>query len=312
VVDTSQPVFELILVALLIIVGTAGLLVVVRRRLKARIEELKGQTDGPAQFADDRSYNLLRIARAEAETLKRQGVDVSTAEAALDEAEASMRRRDYDIAVLSARRAHDLLVALRQNPTPLPSAVGPTRPSRSMTAPPPAVRAPELPNDPPGSSEDPTVPDGPVPRLAKNRAESHFQIGLLNEEIAVASTSRPNDGAVADARTTTVDAQSAYDRADYTEAMRLALRGRRKLGTRIETLPPPNTRIPPTPAPVPPSALGGPAGTAPCVQCGRPLKSADRFCRACGTPKAPTACPSCGTAVEEGDRFCPACGATMA
>jgi RNA polymerase subunit RPABC4/transcription elongation factor Spt4 len=316
VVDTSQSVYQLIVVALVVVVLGAGLLFVVRRRFKARIAALRGQTDGPAEFADDRSYNLLRIARAEADTLKRQGVDVRVAEAALADAEASMRHRDYDIAVLNARRAHDLLVGLRQHPPTAPPVVSPARSSHSMTPPVPNRAPSDLPND--RTPLDADVPDGapgpeaPVPRLAKNRAESHFQIGLLDEELSVAGGTRPDDDAVREAQASRSDAQAAYDRGDYTEAMRLALRGRRKLGARIETLPPPNTRIPPTPPPVAPSQLGGPSGTVPCVQCGRPLKSADRFCRACGTPKAPTACPSCGTAVDEGDRFCPACGATMA
>jgi double zinc ribbon protein len=316
VVDTSQSVLQLTLIALVVVVLGAGLLLIVRRRLKARIAELRSHADGPAEFADDRSYNLLRIARAEADTLKRQGVDVRVAEAALADAEASMRHRDYDIAVLNARRAHDLLVGLRQNPSTAAGVASPPRASHSM-APPVSPRTPsDPPNDrttaPPEELAGGPGPEAPVPRLAKNRAESHFQIGLLDEELSVAGSSRPDEVSVKEAQGARSEAQAAYDRGDYTEAMRLALRGRRKLGARIETLPPPNLRIPPTPPPMAPSDLSGPAGTAPCVQCGRPLKSVDRFCRACGTPKAPTACPSCGSAVEEGDRFCPACGAPMA
>ncbi|MFI5415127.1 MAG: zinc ribbon domain-containing protein, partial [Candidatus Lutacidiplasmatales archaeon] len=170
----------------------------------------------------------------------------------------------------------------------------------------------EPPAAPPIVGDEMPPADPPAPRLAKNRAESRFQIGLLNEELAEAAQTRPADSAVPDAQKASAEAQSAYDRAEYTDAMRLALRGRRKLGTRIESLPPPNTRIPPTPPAMVPVALDGPAGTAPCIQCGRPLKAADRFCRSCGTPKAPTACPSCGTSIELGDRFCPACGVTIA
>lgn len=184
-----------------------------------------------------------------------------------------------------------------------------------MTEPTPTRTRWDPPSDPSSeparSADDGTVGEAVVPRLAKNRAESHFQLSLLNEEIAAASESRPNDAALPDARSASTEAQSAYDRGDYTDAMRLALRGRRKLGTRIETLPPPTTRIPPTPPAMVPQAVTGPSGTAPCLRCGRPLKPADRFCRGCGTPKAPTACPACGTAVDEGDRFCPACGTTV-
>jgi RNA polymerase subunit RPABC4/transcription elongation factor Spt4 len=315
VVDATQPVFELIAVALILIVAVGGLFLLARRKLKARIAELREQTDGPVEFSDDRSYNLLRIARAEAETLKRQGVDVKVPEARLEDAEAAMRRRNYDLAAADARRAHELLVGLRAHPVPLPGTgmVAASSPSRSMTPPTPARTPLDPTNEPSEPPEGVSVPDAPpVPRLAKNRAESRFQISLLNEELATAGTSRPNDAAVAEGKVASAEAQSAYDRTEYTEALRLALRGRRKLGARIESLPPPNTRIPPTPPALAPVALGAPAGMAPCVQCGRPLKASDRFCRGCGTPRAPTACPSCGTAVDEGDRFCPACGATVA
>jgi RNA polymerase subunit RPABC4/transcription elongation factor Spt4 len=313
VVDES--VLELIAVAVVLIAFVGGLFYIANRRLKARLAELRGESAGSAEFTDDRSYNLIRLARAEAETLKRQGVDVHVAEAALADADAAMRQRNYDMAVLDARRAHEILVGLRDGPKPRPGtgASPPSSTSRSMTPPTPPPASPTRPNQSPAIPDElPAADAPPAPRLAKNRAESHFQIKLLNEELAAAGTSRPNDPSLAEGTTASQDAQIAYDRGDYTEAMRLALRGRRKLGTRIEALPPPNTRIPPTPPALAPVALGGPAGMAPCVQCGRPLKASDRFCRACGTPKAPSACPSCGTAIEEGDRFCPACGATVA
>lgn len=318
--DSSQLVFELILIVIVITVGMGGLFVFLNRRLKTRIAELRGQAEGPAEFVDDRSYNLIRIARAEAAALKREGYDVHVAEAALADADAAIRRTDYDVAVSDARRAHELLVGLRKGaPSPSPPTAAPPSPlpaSRSMTAPPPSRTPRDLSTEPPAGppivGDEMPPADPPAPRLAKNRAESRFQIGLLNEELAGAAQTRPADSAIPDAQKASADAQSAYDRAEYTEAMRLALRGRRKLGTRIESLPPPNTRIAPTPPAMMPVALDGPAGTAPCIQCGRPLKPADRFCRACGTPKAPTACPSCGTTVEVGDRFCPACGVTIA
>jgi RNA polymerase subunit RPABC4/transcription elongation factor Spt4 len=315
VVEPSQSVLELIAVAVVLIAFVGGLFYVANRRLKARLAELRGGGEGSSEFTDDRSYNLIRIARAEAETLKRQGVDVHVAETAIADADDAMRHRNYDMAVLDARRAHEVLVGLRARPVPLPgtSASAPPPLSRSMTPPTPTPNATVPSNEPPPSPEGvPGTDAPPVPRLAKNRAESRFQISLLNEEIAAASPSRANDPALLEASSATKDAQAAYDRADYTEAMRLALRGRRKLGTRIETLPPPTTRIPPTPPALAPVALGGPAGMAPCVQCGRPLKAADKFCRACGTPKSPSACAMCGTAVEPEDRFCPACGATVA
>ncbi|MCI4370171.1 MAG: hypothetical protein L3J81_02430, partial [Thermoplasmata archaeon] len=134
-VDPSQSVFELIAVAVILIAVVGGLFYLTNRRLKARLAELRGGGEGSAEFTDDRSYNLIRIARAEAETLKRQGVDVHVAETAIADADAAMRNRNYDMAVLDARRALEVLVGLRDRPKS--GSVGATASSppasRSMT-----------------------------------------------------------------------------------------------------------------------------------------------------------------------------------
>jgi hypothetical protein len=309
---TIPLVDELVLVALFVIGAAAGLLYILNRRLKSRIASLRESLgDGSPEYADDRSFNLLAIARAEAATLRRNGVDVHVAEAAIADGERALRRRDYEDATRSARRAHELLVAQRiEGSTAAPAASPP--PSRSMPTSPPGQGPAPTPNSLPDSPVAP-VPaaaagePAPAPRLAKNRAESRFQMSLLKEEIDAAAKEGPEGSAVTEARKGALDAQSAYDRADYTESLRLALRARRSLGARIETLPPPLTRIPPTPAPVPSAA--GPSGTEPCGTCGRPLKASDKFCRSCGTAKVPTACAACGTPLEPGDRFCAGCGA---
>jgi hypothetical protein len=308
---------ELVLFALVIIVFAAGLLYIVSRRLKARIAKLREAVGDGSLHVDDRSYNLLALARSEAAALRRDGVDVHVAEAAIADAERSIARRDYADAARSARRAHELLVAQRRGTAPSPSPTPtPTPASRSMPTSSPS-RAPDpWPNAPADPLLGPAPVDAaggtpPAPRLAKNRAESRFQMSLLAEEVAAASHDRADAPGLPEARKGAADAQAAYDRADYTESLRLALRARRALGTRIEALPPPLTRIPPNPAPGSPGAAPGPAGTEPCVSCGRPLKAADKFCRSCGTAKTPTACAACGTPLDAGDRFCAGCGAPV-
>ncbi|MCI4356716.1 MAG: zinc ribbon domain-containing protein [Thermoplasmata archaeon] len=303
---------ELLVAAIGVIALAAGLLWILRRRLNARIAALRSQLGDSPEFTDDRSYNLLRIARSEADVLARQGVDVQAAREILAEADAALRRRDFDGALSAARRAHDLLVRLREGPS-IPNRMPPA--SRSMTSTPPQRDPASTPNAPfvdasPGPA--PSAGDAPVtpaPRLAKNRAESHFQIRLLGEEIARGAPEGAPTGALAEAQRGAADAQHAYDAGEYTEALKLALRTRRRLGAPIESLPAPTTRIPPTPAPVAPS---GPSGTEPCATCGRPLKLSDRFCRACGATRSPTTCPKCSTPLEPGDRYCAGCGAAVA
>ncbi|MCI4321877.1 MAG: hypothetical protein L3K05_06190, partial [Thermoplasmata archaeon] len=85
---------ELLVAAIGVIALAAGLLWILRRRLNARIAALRSQLGDSPEFTDDRSYNLLRIARSEADVLARQGVDVQAAREILAEADAALRRRD--------------------------------------------------------------------------------------------------------------------------------------------------------------------------------------------------------------------------
>ena len=308
----SNLIAELLVAAVGVIALAAALLWILRRRLNARIAALRAQVGDSPEFTDDRSYNLLRIARSEAEVLARQGVDVQAAQEILAEADASLRRRDFDAALSAARRAHELLVRLRERPS-VPNRAAST--SRSMTSSPDRRDPAATPNAPfADASPGPTASGGgdpapPAPRLAKNRAESHFQIRLLREEIARGAPEASPAGAVAEAQRGADEAQRDYDAGEYTEALKVALRSRRKLGAPIESLPAPTTRIAPTPAAVPATS---PSGTAPCATCGRPLKSSDRFCRACGASRSPTTCPSCSTPLEPGDQYCAGCGASVA
>jgi hypothetical protein len=301
---------QLLTVAVVVLAGFAALAYLLVRRMKRRVAALRSELSGSPEFADDRTYNLVRIARSEAGILRQRGVDVQAATDLLDEAEAAMRKHDSGTGIDAARRAHEMLVRLRDRANVYPVAAPPIR---SMSSSPTTRDPPNAPNSPSRPPSGTSTDDGsaPAPRLAKNHAESHFQLRLLTEELGREGTGRAGDPALAEAREGAKDAQAAYDRGDYTEALRLALRGRRKLGASIETVAPPTHRIAPTPPAVVPAAESSAAGTIPCASCGRPLKGSDKFCRACGTSRTPTACPLCATPFEAGDQFCPGCGAAV-
>ncbi|HTT26556.1 MAG TPA: zinc ribbon domain-containing protein, partial [Thermoplasmata archaeon] len=151
-------------------------------------------------------------------------------------------------------------------------------------------------------------PAGVGDRPPKNRMEAHFQMTLLVGEI-VSAQGAPGR---AEAEGLRGQAQSAYARADYTEALRLALRGRRALGSRLETLPAVGSaggsRAPGALAPTPDRAA---AASRSCAQCGRPLQAEDRFCRGCGATNVPTQCPRCQGELGPSDTFCGRCGAPV-
>ena len=151
-------------------------------------------------------------------------------------------------------------------------------------------------------------------RPPKNMMEAHFQISLALDELEQARGSRSSSSGFREAEALRSRGQAAYDRQDYTEALRLALRSRRALGTRIEALP-----ISPSPpggassasGVRPPTSVPEPTATGlTCTRCGRTVAPTDQFCRACGASVVPTVCANCGSPLTAEDRFCGRCGAT--
>lgn len=277
------------------------------RRLRWR-RNVKLETDlgGPAAYVDDRSYNQIRMARSEADILRGRGVDVRRADALLEEAESAMSRRDYSNAYTTAHHAHELLVKLQ----PLPAAMGaPLMPTAPVVGPRPATLLSAAPDDP----VTPLAPDGsesaPSVRLEKNQAESRFQLSILRDELQRRASPADTTSGRPQAEAVQRDAEAAYAKGAYTDALRLALKARRTLGARIETLPPPTARAAP-----PPSGGGGTEGsdtTTPCPQCGRAMRADDKFCRGCGAPRMTSNCPRCHQPTTAADVFCANCGSPL-
>lgn len=283
---------------------------------------------------EDRSYNRIRIGHAAADHLARSGVDVSSARALLEKADTFRKGGDHTSAIEFSKKAQDLLAAARSADSSLPSG-GTLRSSSAVAvggqdaAPPsrvpigsspdtPGSAAAVIPNGlPAGSGGESSSVQG-ANRPPKNKMEAHFQLSVARDELEQARASKSDTPAYQGAETFLAQGQQAYDRADCTEALRLALKSRRTLGARVEALPlttPSTATVAPTEAP----STGRGGGESPedlssgprCSNCGRPALAADQFCRGCGARIAPTPCVQCGAPLVAGDRFCGKCGAVQ-
>jgi Double zinc ribbon len=287
---------------------------------------------------DDRSYNQIRIGQAAADRLSQTGVDVSAAKELFRRAEVARASGNYDLSLELSKKGQDSLAAARSGAMVLPSSAparstspadasqlrSPSTATRSAAA---AVYAP--PSDPPrlgGGANGPvlSVDSGaavePEPaRPPKNKMEAHFQLSLVQDELDQARAAKSRSKPFRDAEALRDQGQAAYDKQDFTEALRLALKSRRALGTRVEALP-----VSPIPASAPGGSDPGAAAArasgsladAPtfgqkCAKCGRTASPTDQFCRGCGAPITPALCNSCGAPLLAGDRFCGRCGATQ-
>lgn len=273
-------------------------------RIRARRAKLSLELDTAADLVEDRSYNQLRLARTEADALEGRGVDVRGPRALLESATAAQSKRDFDHALALARSAHESLVKLQQGATPLPAGPGP----RPVAAAPSAQAGPAVAAAPGAPAEIPVRP-----AIPKNKAESRFQLSLLDDELGRPDPAPADPAAIPEARGIQAKAQAAFDQGDFTEAMRLALRARRRLGARLETLPATSAAAGAGAAASAPltETEGGDEEPLACRSCGEALRSTDRFCRYCGTLRGPDRCPDCGTPLLATDRFCGGCGRTV-
>lgn len=300
---TSEELLAIVVISVLGVVAV-GLLLYMIKRLRERRDRLLHELRDRPELLSDRAFNRIAMARREADIVGRTGQDISRARELIATAQASFDHRNFERAYESAQRAHESLVHSRAG-APLPSATsGGSGPNPSNAGPLPAA---------PATAPAPT---GPVP--PKNRTESQFQLRLLEQELATARASRPTapetvEGALARDR-----AQVAFDRGDFTDAFRQALRARRTLGSTVEGLP-----LTPVPGPGPGASRGATLAPAPrdveevarqvagsgrCGKCGYPLLPDDQFCRGCGASRSPSACPKCGTPRTAADTFCGRCG----
>lgn len=314
-----------------------GALYALNRYLKRRGPELA--TREGRGVLDDRSYNQIRIGEAAADRLSRSGTDVTAAKMLLARAETARASGSYEMAIQLAKEAQNLLAVARSGAQPLVAASSSR--SASMVAVDPAsghsaftppTFAPAPRSAPPAaSSSDLLMEAGPSSagaavtsssRAPKNKMEAHFQLSLATEELDLLPSTTPRTKNMREADRLRAEGQAAYERQDYTEALRLALRSRRALGSRVEGLP-----VATVPSLSPAAAQSADpshstlaasttveavASGPKCPQCGRPAASNDRFCRSCGGPIPPSLCGNCAAPLLAGDRFCGVCGAVQA
>lgn len=302
----SEELYLIVIVVVLAVV-VLGVLLYLRRRLQQRREKLLGELQDRPQLTQDRAFNRIAMARRESEILARQGADITNPRDLIAQAQGAFDTRNYDRAYQLAQQAHEALVHARMDSTRLPS-------SAATGSPPSGSASHPIPNPVPVATSAGSPSPPPAPSIPKNRAESQFQLRLLDQELETAQHDRPGSAATGEAVRLRSDAGGAFDHGDYTEAFRLALKGRRTIGATVESLP----------LTGPTGMTNGPVGDRPgvdvaesaeqvadaerCPSCGYPALPGDSFCRGCGKPRD-TVCAKCGAPRQPTDTFCGRCGA---
>jgi hypothetical protein len=303
----TVQVYYLLFAAVVLGIAVVAVLLLTLKRLKQRKARLLSELAHSPRLDADRAFNRIEMARREAAIVAHQGLDVSRARDQIAEAQSAMDLRHFDRAYELAQSAHETLVQSR---------LGRSAPPPIATSDPMSPRgSPRSGVSPPLASSSAAGPTGatpaPVPQLPRGRVEAQFQMHLLASELDAAKARRPTDPATLAGVDFQDKARTAFDAGQYTDALRLALKGRRGLGGHVETVAPTaatrGTDAAAAANDVQAAAESAASATR-CPNCGYPTTPSDVFCRGCGTPRTPTACPKCGTARTPTDTFCGRCG----
>jgi Double zinc ribbon len=322
-----------VIVGILIVMVGVYMLYRYLRRRGPELAAREGKT-----VLDDRSYNQVRIGQAAADRLAQTGIDVSVAKQLFRRAESARAAGNYNLSLELSKKGQDSLATARSGGMTLPSS-SPSRPGAPVD-PAPSISPSAGPLSAAGAPYSPPTmasfgsggANGPVAGLdsgaalepgpsrpPKNKMEARFQISLVQDELDQARESEGRTKSFRDAEGLKAQGQAAYDRQEFTEALRLALKSRRTLGTRVEGLPvSPSPVSSPGPGDLTASAAASRASGSnadsptfgqKCAKCGRTAAPGDQYCRGCGAPVAPAFCSSCGAPLLAGDRLCGKCGA---
>ncbi len=308
-------------------------------RRKRLLEELR---EGQPDFAEDAAHNQILTTTAILRRAEEKGTDVTVARSLLNDAKKREKVGDYQRALSLAKEARTALGAVTStSASTLPRVRVPasSRPAdreeillrdiareskggakSEVRETVPAPMAGKQDADPAAS---PSIPELRK-NVPKNQLESRFEINLLEE--ALKGT---EEGSNLEARKLLGAATKTYSNGDYTEALRLAMRGRRLMKSQaVETITlSPATTVETPPEQPLPSAVRSSAPAAEkdvemeadtgrarptsvrCPRCARENPSTNKFCRGCGKPLAEPTCPRCQKPISLDDAFCGVCGA---
>ena len=305
----TEQVYLYLFVAVALVIVFVGLLLLSLQRLRRRKTQLLNDLKNSPRLNSDRAFNRIGMARREVGVLSNQGTDVSRARELIAQAQASFDLGQFERAYELAQSAHESLVSARQG-RPLATTPRVREPMTPRAGAPPLATA-SIADPAPTSAAGSTG-------LPRNRAESQFEMRLLDSDVESARRTRPSEPSTLAAIDFQRKAQSAFTAGQFTDAFRYALKGRRGLGGNVETValgPPSRVSGGPSGSVDSPGDAMDPgvaaeraAGALRCPSCGYPTTPEDVFCRGCGTPRAPTACPRCGTPRTTADTFCGRCG----
>jgi ribosomal protein L40E len=272
----------------LIILAVLGIILAIVVFLELRYFRSKRKSRVDRKILQDDAYNSIQTTKAVAEALKTRGRVSKEANLLIIEAEAALQRGSHLYALESINKAKELL-----------------KNAKEVAADPVASIVAKVGNK---GEEKCEVPFQEARKLPKNYLESKFMICSVRDILEQSGAKERNAIAEENLR----KADEMFQKEDYTESLKLALRAKRALDGGADSIGPMENKPVTTDAhverlPPQPKSLRGPSKN--CVRCGTGLTDEDVYCRKCGlkVDRSPK-CSACGEKLAEEDIFCRKCG----
>jgi ribosomal protein L40E len=262
-----------------IILIVAVLIVAAVAYLQLRYIRSHKQTKLDGALEQDDAYNAVATTKAVAASLRQAGRDTTEGDLLIYQAESAYERREFTNCLELADRAKTVLRNCKEKDL-LTCPIPPPEERKEVEA----VKV---------------VPANETRKLPQNYLESKFVIDTVRDMMPQASPEQ-----AAEAQSSLDLAQTSFDNADYTEALKQAMKAKRALGGAQKTEKAKTVTI-----------IGDSAApkvvSDRCHKCGAMLAPDDEFCHACGSRKNERVCPSCSREASPEDAFCRKCGAKI-
>ncbi len=293
----------LILFIATMVVGTAYLLMVLKKRADKKVKSI-----GKSKVEEE-AFNQIQIVKSMARYMKQRGYNVSSVENMIDKAQRAYDSQNFTESLDISNSAKRVLWRLREEKTDYQDQLSP-RVKEELEI---IKRIGEKEEE---AEMPPQVKDF-IRKLPENYMQSKFEIGVVEGKIM-----RMEDGQVKEfAKLYLHKAKKAFEMGEYTEALKFAIRGNRI----IDTGELPEVEVKKVPAPVvqPRVEEVEKKIVAPlieeeeeeeeeelrCPNCGAIVRAEDNYCWNCGAKLVFIfACPNCGEEVSSEDKFCRHCG----
>jgi predicted RNA-binding Zn-ribbon protein involved in translation (DUF1610 family) len=290
--EASSTMVFFVIFIVFFIVGTAYILMFLKRRADKKVREIKEPK------VEDDAYNQIQMIKSMTKIMKNKGYNVNSIEMMILKAERAYDAQRYLESIEIVNNAKRALWRLKEEKSQEDNLSPQVKKELEIIK--------RIEEQPAQEEMPPQVKDF-VRKLPENYLQSKFEIGVVEEKIV-----KMEEGELKEYAKMYIErAKRAFEIGDYTEALRLAVKCNRMIDSG-EALYEESEK----PVAVPTASVAPlieeekeEGEELHCPECGAIVRPEDKYCWNCGAKLVFIyTCPNCGGEVSSEDKFCRHCG----